>query len=600
MHVKTANLVHPVLRHALYLLEKRKRGEPYNREREQATFIRLLGAGLDPLVRTRFNGTDAGQHRPLDLIQYALVCMLDELFVADPEFGEQWNAHKIETKLWGTNDRALNFWAKAQQAETSLGGDVLEAFQLCALLGFRGELRDKPERLAEWVEGIQARRPGPPSRTAPALPEPEPPPPLPPLLAAQDWPWRWFGAKHERTAYPEIDAAYGHACSELRRAVIDLKATPRFLVLGRSLGGAEDLFRAAFPGEYGRLLVRGVPAQPDALLRVFATTDAVYICANAGSLARQSKRLADAPPDKPMSGEGIERATEPPLATLATLGAPAALRRISPAGDEAERRTDYGRLRRLCQLLADSRGHGAPLNGILVLLPFAATGCDDDARQTAHCWQRDLNIIRETLQLRCPVFALVCDLETAPGFGDFLERFPHHFPRGRRDHRLGQSFPPRAVSNTAMTGQIADTVRWLCEELIPGYINGLFEVEKPGKRDFADAVEGNRRLYLLWHLLREHQQRLTILFTPPAVRHGDESEGAIDGCYLAATGGDPDREQGFVAGVFQKLFACRNRVAWTQEALKQDHTYQCWSLGALAALGVLLLTAAALVWAIIT
>ena len=37
------------------------------------------------------------------------------------------------------------------------GDDALEVFFLCVLLGFRGELRDQPERLHAWVADTKSR-----------------------------------------------------------------------------------------------------------------------------------------------------------------------------------------------------------------------------------------------------------------------------------------------------------------------------------------------------------------------------------------------------------------------------------------------------------
>jgi hypothetical protein len=186
------------------------------------------------------------------------------------------------------------------------------------------------------------------------------------------------------------------------------------------------------------------------------------------------------------------------------------------------------------------------------------------------------------------VFGLVCDLERATGFGDFLERFP----RDRRHHRLGQSLPQPGDAAV----HTASAVRWLCQELVPGYIQQLWELEEPGKREYDDAVGGNRRLYLLWHLLRERQQRLALLFAPAASGQPSESGGALAGCYLAATGGDSLREQGFVAGVFRKLFARRKHLTWTPKALLEEERCRMWTWLTIAAFGFLCLAGAALVW----
>jgi type VI secretion system protein ImpK len=88
-------------------------------------------------------------------LRYPLVCWLDEIFIDSP-WAREWNEHKLEQGLYGTTDRAWKFWEQARKAE-SLGPDVLEVFYLCVMLGFRGELRDTPDRLKVRTEGMKAQ-----------------------------------------------------------------------------------------------------------------------------------------------------------------------------------------------------------------------------------------------------------------------------------------------------------------------------------------------------------------------------------------------------------------------------------------------------------
>ncbi len=59
--------------------------------------------------------------------------------------------------LYGTNDRAWKFWEQARGAERQSGTDALEVCYLCVMLGFRGELRQRPEQLQTWVAAAKAR-----------------------------------------------------------------------------------------------------------------------------------------------------------------------------------------------------------------------------------------------------------------------------------------------------------------------------------------------------------------------------------------------------------------------------------------------------------
>jgi type VI secretion system protein ImpK len=146
--------------------------EPLDLEREQAALKKLLlsdpearrwteyggeGAGRDSLLG--LNQGSASARRPGDQflgIRYALVCWLDEIMVDSP-CGRQWNERKLETALYGTNERADAFWEQARRAEGRVGPDASEVFFLCVMLGFRGMLRGRPETLQQWVGAVQAR-----------------------------------------------------------------------------------------------------------------------------------------------------------------------------------------------------------------------------------------------------------------------------------------------------------------------------------------------------------------------------------------------------------------------------------------------------------
>ena len=74
----------------------------------------------------------------------------------------------------------------------------------------------------------------------------------------------------------------------------------------------------------------------------------------------------------------------------------------------------------------------------------------------------------------------------------------------------------------------------------------------------------------------------------------------LGGCYLAGTGRDPGREQGFIAGVFRQLIENQNYVAWTPEALDEEADYRRWTyygyLGLAVIVVLLALILASLVW----
>src|SRR5262249_45597735 len=83
------------------------------------------------------------------------VCWLDEIMIADTPWKVEWNEYKLELALYGSNDRAWQFWYQAERAAREGRTDALEAFFLCAMLGFRGEYQDRPDELRAKLKEFQ-------------------------------------------------------------------------------------------------------------------------------------------------------------------------------------------------------------------------------------------------------------------------------------------------------------------------------------------------------------------------------------------------------------------------------------------------------------
>ncbi|WP_435020372.1 DotU family type IV/VI secretion system protein [Tundrisphaera sp. TA3] len=144
-----AALIDPVIAQGIDLRERLERGESPVFATEQAILEGLLnGVGGEEARR--------GDDR-LATVRYALACWLDETFILDSPWESRWNERKLELALHGTNDRAWKFWELARKAETRSEVDVLEALFLCVMLGFRGQLRDRPAELQDWVAATRAR-----------------------------------------------------------------------------------------------------------------------------------------------------------------------------------------------------------------------------------------------------------------------------------------------------------------------------------------------------------------------------------------------------------------------------------------------------------
>jgi type VI secretion system protein ImpK len=201
MREEVANLVYPVISYALDLKGRLDAGQTPNLETEQAALKGLLLTDIeakrwmdfggemerDTLTMLERGATEeaAPSVQKFLGIRYALVCWLDELFILYSSWSTDWNEHKLEVALYRSNERAWKFWDQAQRAETRAGSDALEAFFLCVMLGFRGELREEPDRFRTWVAASQGRIAHSHTQEGPHPPELEPPTHVPPLRARE-------------------------------------------------------------------------------------------------------------------------------------------------------------------------------------------------------------------------------------------------------------------------------------------------------------------------------------------------------------------------------------------------------------------------------
>lgn len=185
-----------VLLHGLDLRDRVRNGQRPALGPEQAKCKSLLGpsnapapwgtAAHDPhnsLATERGVGLGGGEFLG---IRYALTCWLDEILI---DIGwREWDENKLELSLYRTNVRYHNFWQQDRLAEAiPEAGDAKEAFLLCVLLGFRGEMADTPDVLKEWANAAKGRVTRQMGKEPTAPPEKPPVTDVPPLLGIQGY-----------------------------------------------------------------------------------------------------------------------------------------------------------------------------------------------------------------------------------------------------------------------------------------------------------------------------------------------------------------------------------------------------------------------------
>ena len=167
MRKDIANLVYPVVTHALRVKAQLARGESPSLANEQAALKGLLKTEAEARKWSEYSGDTSvsasgtmgrpNQSEGFLGIRYALVCWLDEIFILDSPWKADWTENSLEVALYGSRDRADKFWDQARRAEARPGSDSLEVFFLCVMLGFRGNLRDAPDRLRTWREAAESQ-----------------------------------------------------------------------------------------------------------------------------------------------------------------------------------------------------------------------------------------------------------------------------------------------------------------------------------------------------------------------------------------------------------------------------------------------------------
>jgi type VI secretion system protein ImpK len=200
MHDQIARHVHQVFKYALELKERLERGDRLHFEAEQTKLRGLLVGDSELCYLPEYAGdasnlslgsprTPDGATRgpePFLGIRYALTCWVDEVFVTDSSWRDQWTAAPLEVALYGgTTLRATRFWEQTKKSEARPGTDGPEVFFWCVMLGFRGEPASAGIDLAQWIEAVRKRVSSGYAHDFP-LPHEKEPPTFVPALRGRD------------------------------------------------------------------------------------------------------------------------------------------------------------------------------------------------------------------------------------------------------------------------------------------------------------------------------------------------------------------------------------------------------------------------------
>lgn len=231
------------------------------------------------------------------------------------------------------------------------------------------------------------------------------------------------------------------------------------------------------------------------------------------------------------------------------------------------------KLQHVCKLINRARRPLCPINGIVSVLPFELVESSSGQLQIAI--QKDLAILRQELQIRCPNTALVSGMESDEGFVELVKRLPS---QQSSENRFGKGSDLWVVPDSDRLDAIAVHATATFED----WIYMLFQEANALKK------KNNSKLFMLLCRVRgAFAENLRGVLSrgfgfdtaiAPALAY---EQFLFGGCYFAATG-NSQSQQAFVKSVFAKALQQEGELEWAPVARQQDQLYRF--LGNLAAL----------------
>ena len=110
-------------------------------------------AGLLASFASAANAMRGPRAEEWQLASYAIAAVTDELLIVDIKWSgsDWWENHPVEIELFGTRRRATEFFDRAAKAASFPVRDAITIYAAAVAMGFRGILRDEPERLETWM-----------------------------------------------------------------------------------------------------------------------------------------------------------------------------------------------------------------------------------------------------------------------------------------------------------------------------------------------------------------------------------------------------------------------------------------------------------------
>lgn len=223
------------------------------------------------------------------------------------------------------------------------------------------------------------------------------------------------------------------------------------------------------------------------------------------------------------------------------------------------------RLSQLAHLLRAGRRPVCPVNRIVVAVPAAILLSNSSSiADLQRAIRRDLEILKETLQINAPVTLLISGLEGHPGFVELIRRAG---PQVAQQQTLGQGIEAGSPTTTAQMEALAVNACGQVEDAIYALL----------RKDSALSSPGNMALYrLLCDVRTGIRQSLRELLVGTFTSEEGASAAStysVAGCYFCAAGASP-QQTGFVEPVFRLQDRAQEELEWFPQALQREAAHR--------------------------
>jgi hypothetical protein len=226
------------------------------------------------------------------------------------------------------------------------------------------------------------------------------------------------------------------------------------------------------------------------------------------------------------------------------------------------------RLRYVCSRIKKARGNFCPINSMLTAIPFELIEARPEPLILAV--KKDMEVLRNELQIRVANTLLVTGMENEPGFIEMTRRIGS---QRIAKQRIGKGaevwFSPDDTRLTAVAKCATATVE-----------DKIFELFQ---REDALRNKQNAKLFTLLSRMRgtfaHHLARVMgagFGFDPVKQPELADEQFLFSGCYFAACGAEKQK-QAFAPNVFSKVFELSDSLQWLDGALRRDAKHRIYA-----------------------